>query len=92
MNTDIQIVTITRVLADGSHVSLGDSTLSIDQLVASLDAMTVGKEIVDDIFSRQTITVMDDAWDSLAHTDSINRSANKGGRSEPSPANRCMAF
>lgn len=61
MNTDINIVTITRVLADGSHVSLGDSTSTIEQLVATLDAMTEGKEVVDDIFTHQTITVMDDA-------------------------------
>jgi hypothetical protein len=60
MNTDIDIVTITRVLADGSHVSLGDSASTIEQLVAALDAMTQGREIIDDIFTHQTITVMDD--------------------------------
>jgi hypothetical protein len=60
MNTDIDIVTITRVLADGSHVSLGDSSSTIEQLVAALDAMTQGREIIDDIFTHQTITVMDD--------------------------------
>ena len=60
MNTDIDIVTITRVLADGSHVSLGDSSSTIEQIVAALDAMTEGSEVVDDIFTHQTITVMDD--------------------------------
>jgi hypothetical protein len=60
MNTDIDIVTITRVLADGSHVSLGDSASTIEQLVEALDAMTQGREVIDDIFTHQTITVMDD--------------------------------
>jgi len=92
MNTDIHIVTITRVLTDGSHVSLGNSTSSIDQLVATLDAMTTGKEIVDDIFSRQTITVMDDAWNDPTNSDSVNRPTTQGGRSESSSANRYMAF
>ncbi len=55
MNTDIDIVTITRVLADGSHVSLGDSRSTIEQLVAALDAMTEGREVLDDIFTHHTI-------------------------------------
>ena len=60
MNTDIDIVTITRVLADGSHVSLGDSKSTIEQLVAALDAMTEGREVLDDIFTHQTIKITDD--------------------------------
>ena len=58
MNNNIDIVTITRVMADGSHVSLGDSSSTIEQIVAALDAMTEGREIVDDIFTHQTISVM----------------------------------
>ncbi len=60
MNTDIDIVTITRVLADGSHVSLGDSRSTVEQLVAALDAMTEGREVVDDIFTHQTIKIPHD--------------------------------
>ena len=60
MNTDIDIVTITRVLADGSHVSLGDSRSTVEQLVAALDAMTEGREVVDDIFTHQTIKLSHD--------------------------------
>ena len=60
MNHDIDIVIITRVMADGSHVSLGDSSSTVEQIVAALDAMTEGREIIDDIFTHQTISVMNE--------------------------------
>ena len=78
INTDIDIVTITRVLADGSHVSLGDSSSSIEQLVAALDAMTEGREVVDDIFTHQTIRVNNDEEAFLPKMDVGKRAGQHG--------------
>jgi hypothetical protein len=92
MHTDIDIVTITRVLADGSHVSLGDSASSIEQLVAALDTMTKGREIIDDIFTHQTITVMDDRREVSPKMVPIKRPANKAYQNETYLLNRFLVF
>ncbi len=92
MNTDIDIVTITRVLADGSHVSLGDSRSTIEQIVAALDAMTEGREVVDDIFTRQIITLRNDDGYPLPKMPPIGRPANKPNRFEANPSNRLLVF
>jgi hypothetical protein len=92
MNTDIDIVTITRVLADGSHVSLGDSTSTIEQLVAALDTMTRGREIVDDIFTHQTITVMDDEGGASPKVVPIKKPVKKTRQIDPYLSNRFLVF
>lgn len=92
MNTDIDIVTITRVFADGSHVSLGDSNSTIEQLVAALDAMTKDKDVVDDIFTHQTITVMDGEEELPPKVTPFRKPDKKAQRGEPYLANQFLVF
>jgi len=94
MNNDIDIVTITRVMADGSHVSLGDSSSTIEQIVAALDAMTEGREIVDDIFTHQTISVKSDVGKFLPKMSTLRgkMSVTNTRRNEINLSNRYMVF
>ena len=93
MNTDIDIVTITRVLADGSHISLGDSSSTIEQIVAVLDAMTEGKEIIDDIFTHRTVTVLDGILQVLPKPPPTSKIPGKNtSQNEINLSNRCLVF
>ena len=94
MNNDIDIVTITRVMADGSHVSLGDSSSTVEQIVAVLDAMTEGKEIVDDIFTHQTISVKSDVGKFLPKMSTLlgKKPATNTSRNEINFSNRFLVF
>ena len=93
MNYDIDIVIITRVMADGSHVSLGDSSSTVEQIVAALDAMTEGMEIIDDIFTHQTISVMNDMGKFLPKMPPLgNLPVKNMKRNEINFSNRFMVF
>jgi len=92
MNAEIDIVTITRVLADGSHVSLGDSSSTIEQLVSALDAMTEGKEVLDDIFTHQTIKVADYGGDVALKPPSGKMPPPMAGQHASPLANRFLVF